>query len=732
MIKFGEVRISEKSREHILECLEKNHVTMGPKTALLEQKWSSLFGYKHTVAVSSGTSACTAANISLYDFGAVPGDEVIVPALSFIATGNSIRAAGFRPVFCDVKNDLLINEDLIEGLVTPRTRAIMPVGLMGKPPKVDKIREIANKYNLKVIKDQCLPAGEQIFTINNFKNIEDVEVGDEVLTHDGSFCKVTSLMKNDFNGKMVTIDAYGYHKDVNCTYNHPVYIVRNNKDPVWMDAEDVKVGDYLVFPRYNQEKDVETFDLSGYDHSSSGHAKKIFEKRRWDKVNVDDDLMTLIGWYLAEGWFFHNHFELILGYDEIYVDEVILLLNRYKFDYSITRDKEGGVTKVSVFHKQMALFLKEHFGNGSKNKTIPEWILKLPCNKLQSLLNAYAKGDGNPVKNRDGNFSCTSISLSLFSKLKLICSKLGYFASISKSAEAGFDYIQGRKVTVQDKYQLRYSTNKNKDLTERVLITDKHFLLKVKKIKSSRKKTKVYNFEVEKNHSYVVGGYIFHNCESHGCQYKGLYIKNWSDIVVYSCYAAHILFSGEMGFACTDDDRIADILRSIRSHGRKPGSLYFDHFRYGLNLKPTDIHASIGLGNVDDFWMVYDKRKSNWVFLRENLKCYENDYFWLSDEDAECDTSPHGFSITVKPNTKLSCSGLKTAFDNAGIEWKRNFGSMPTQHGCFSYLGYKLGDFPVAEYIGDNGIHIGVHYYLTEDDLKKIVDTVKSYVEGTT
>jgi dTDP-4-amino-4,6-dideoxygalactose transaminase len=135
-IKFGEIKIEKSSLQHISDCVRDNFVTMGPKTKLLEEKWSNIFGYRHTVAVSSGTAACMAANMSLYDFGASPGDEVIVPALSFIATANGVRAAGLTPVFCDVKDDLLIDETKIEGLITSRTRALMVVTLMGKPPAI--------------------------------------------------------------------------------------------------------------------------------------------------------------------------------------------------------------------------------------------------------------------------------------------------------------------------------------------------------------------------------------------------------------------------------------------------------------------------------------------------------------------------------------------------------------------------------------------------------------------
>jgi dTDP-4-amino-4,6-dideoxygalactose transaminase len=369
-IKFGEIQITETAKAHLQDCLNTNHVTMGPKTALVEQKWSDLFGYKHTIAVSSGTSACIAANMSLYDFGAKPGDEVIVPALSFIATANSVRAAGFIPVFVDVKDDLLIDETLIQAAITDKTVAIMPVSLMGKPPKMDAIKEIAVENNLIVILD---------------------------------------------------------------------------------------------------------------------------------------------------------------------------------------------------------------------------------------------------------------------------------------------------------------------------------------------------------------------NCEGHGCKYHDQFMGEWADVVVYSAYAAHIYFAAEQGLVSTNNPVIAEAVESIRSHGRKPKTLYFDHLRFGLNLKPTDLNSSIGLGSIEEFWDTMDKRKHNWNYLHKNL-CRLHEYFWMSDQDYYGYTSPHGFSFTVKPNAGVSSAGLSKAFDDANIDWKRNFGCMATQHKCFEYLGYKLGDFPKAEYIGENGIHVGVHQFLSQDDLNRIVETVDSYV----
>jgi dTDP-4-amino-4,6-dideoxygalactose transaminase len=113
-----------------------------------------LLGVREAVAVSSGTDADILALAVLHDFGAQRGDEVIVPALSFVATGNAVVHAGFTPVFVDIERHTLnIDPHQIEAAVTPRTRAIMPVHLMGKPAEMDTINAIAQKHGLVVVED---------------------------------------------------------------------------------------------------------------------------------------------------------------------------------------------------------------------------------------------------------------------------------------------------------------------------------------------------------------------------------------------------------------------------------------------------------------------------------------------------------------------------------------------------------------------------------------------------
>jgi dTDP-4-amino-4,6-dideoxygalactose transaminase len=155
-VEFGELRIGEVAKQNLLHCCDTNWASGGPKVKEFEDKWGNLFGYAHNKAVSSGTDACIAAVASLYDLGAQRGDEVIVPALSFIATSNAVLAAGLTPVFVDVERHTLnINPKLIEAAITPKTRAIMVVHTMGKPCEMDTICDIAKQHNLIVIEDSC-------------------------------------------------------------------------------------------------------------------------------------------------------------------------------------------------------------------------------------------------------------------------------------------------------------------------------------------------------------------------------------------------------------------------------------------------------------------------------------------------------------------------------------------------------------------------------------------------
>lgn len=129
----------------------------GPFVARFEKKFAEFCGARHAVGVSSGTAALW---LALLASGIGPGDEVITVPNTFIATAEAITFTGAKPVFIDVCEDsCLMDPDLIEGAITPKTRAIIPVHLFGQAADMDPIMEIASGRGLAVIEDACQAHG---------------------------------------------------------------------------------------------------------------------------------------------------------------------------------------------------------------------------------------------------------------------------------------------------------------------------------------------------------------------------------------------------------------------------------------------------------------------------------------------------------------------------------------------------------------------------------------------
>jgi dTDP-4-amino-4,6-dideoxygalactose transaminase len=137
--------------------LESAWVVQGPFVAEFERKFATFTGAKHALATSSCTTALHAALVAL---GVGPGDEVIVPAFTWVATANVAEMVGATPVLVDV--DLTtcnVDVDRMAAAITPRTKALLPVSLFGLSAPIDPIREIARTHQLKVVEDAACAIG---------------------------------------------------------------------------------------------------------------------------------------------------------------------------------------------------------------------------------------------------------------------------------------------------------------------------------------------------------------------------------------------------------------------------------------------------------------------------------------------------------------------------------------------------------------------------------------------
>jgi perosamine synthetase len=154
---YGRQTIDEDDIRAVVETLRSDWLTTGPAVDRFENAVAAFTGASHAVAVSSGTAALHAA---LHALEIAPGDEVIVPPMTFAATANAVVYCGGTPVFADVKaGSLLLDPAAVAAKITSRTRAIVAVDYAGQPCDYDELRQITRRHNLYLVADACHAIG---------------------------------------------------------------------------------------------------------------------------------------------------------------------------------------------------------------------------------------------------------------------------------------------------------------------------------------------------------------------------------------------------------------------------------------------------------------------------------------------------------------------------------------------------------------------------------------------
>jgi perosamine synthetase len=157
MIPYGHQDIDDADVAAVVEVLRSDWLTTGPKVAEFEAAFARCAGAKEAVAVSSGAAALHAAMFAL---GVGPGDEVIVPPMTFAATANCVLHQGARPVFADVDpGTLLLDPKQVAQKITERTTAVLAVDYAGQPCDYDALRALAEPHGVAVVADACHAPG---------------------------------------------------------------------------------------------------------------------------------------------------------------------------------------------------------------------------------------------------------------------------------------------------------------------------------------------------------------------------------------------------------------------------------------------------------------------------------------------------------------------------------------------------------------------------------------------
>lgn len=225
-------------------------------------------------------------------------------------------------------------------------------------------------------------------------------------------------------------------------------------------------------------------------------------------------------------------------------------------------------------------------------------------------------------------------------------------------------------------------------------------------------------------------------------------------MAAYSLYVAHIITTIEGGIVTTDNADFAEVLLSLRAHGRackcktcvlnvnsgycakrfkysEDIDIRFFFERIGYSAKMNELEAAVGLGNLTIYNEILDKRRKNLLAMIKKFRKF-SPYIATIEEEEHEKIGPHAFPMVIQEGAPFTRDQLMHHLERNGIDTRNLFSSIPTQCPGYAFLGHKLGDFPNAEYIGNNGLHIGVHQDIGPEHIEYFIDTVEKFVKERT
>ena len=255
MIPYGRQSVDEADIQAVINVLRSDWLTTGPAVSAFEESICSFVGASNGVAVSNGTAAL---HCAMYALGIKPGDEVIVPPITFAATANCVCYMGATPVFADVDPDtLLIDPEQVEQKITAKTKAIIGVDYAGQPCEWDHLRDIATRHGIALVADGCHALGATykgrkvgsladmtIFSFHPVKHITTGEGGMIITDNDEYAAKMRLFRTHGITSDATQREKTGawFYEMVDLGYNYRISDIQCalgtsqlNKLPGWLE-----------------------------------------------------------------------------------------------------------------------------------------------------------------------------------------------------------------------------------------------------------------------------------------------------------------------------------------------------------------------------------------------------------------------------------------------------------------------------------------------------------------
>lgn len=362
----------------------------------------------------------------------------------------------------------------------------------------------------------CFPAGTLVLTQEGYRPIEDLQVGDLVLTHKLRWRKVTATMTS--RRRLVTIKGHG-HPGIKASPEHPFYLRERSDswdnvkrrysrvlgEPQWVKAGAISGNSYWGTPASFPESSVPPVP--------------VIDGRG---TSITPQLMWLAGRYVADGWtrVEEGRCDLVISCGPQKLEEFQNLIKTWKpsgvrsgsDEMAWQHRKTETVDQFTTSHQGLVSWLRMHFGHLAPNKTIPGWLLGASQADRQSFLNGYLSGDGCVVDHKGAVVMASTVSKSLAFGLKALSESLGNNATVFTSENS--HTILGRAVNAKDTWKVRWRATPSSAHAQ-TEIRDGIRWAPIKSLTEEDGLHDLHNISVDEDETYVVEGIIVHNCRHH-------------------------------------------------------------------------------------------------------------------------------------------------------------------------------------------------------------------------
>ena len=378
----------------------------------------------------------------------------------------------------------------------------------------DTIREITTfvkhvtssgniRYASDIGNDDCLLPDTLIKTIKGYKRIDEIKVGDLVLTHLGNYKKVTNICIKDFDGDMYRMKFAG-QLELNLTYNHPIYSGILNtgsySERQWILPENWN----------NKMNQISIIDKLGANTNNTLVYGDIFDRKKLKSIKLDSEFSKFLGLFLADGNCYQpkdDVYRMSIAFN-IKDTEIINWVMKYLKSLNIktyNKSKNNGVTLIFNNKTLFELLIKCY--DDKKEKILPEFAISLG-EDLKYVLEYWLVGDGWVSKGKNNrkskNIGC-SVSKQLALSMRDIAFAIGKYAVISKNKRHRYKKIS------KDQYWVSIYNERPKK-SALYQFNNMEYGSKCRKAEKYNYKGTTYNLEVEDDNSYIANGIVVHNC----------------------------------------------------------------------------------------------------------------------------------------------------------------------------------------------------------------------------